>query len=172
MCPASARTGRMPETLDVVLRGIAIGVAASALMDGWSAGLRRSGIQTLDYRLLGRWIGHFRYGRFFHPKIAAAERVGGERAVGWVAHYSIGVTFAFVLLAIVGVQWLEAPTIWPALGVGIATIAAPWLVMQPAMGAGIAAAKAPNPGATRLRNLGTHACTASGCSRQQRRWPR
>jgi len=152
----------MPETLGFVLRGIAIGVAASALMDVWSAGLRRSGIQTLDYPLLGRWIGHFRYGRFFHSKIAAAEPIVGERVVGWIAHYSIGVTFAFVLLAIVGVQWLEAPTIWPALAVGIGTIVAPWLVMQPAMGAGIAAAKAPNPGATRLRNVGTHAVYGLG----------
>ena len=68
----------MPETLGFVLRGIAIGVAASTLMDVWSAGLRRSGIQTLDYRLLGRWIGHFRYGRFFarcSPKINTADRV-------------------------------------------------------------------------------------------------
>jgi hypothetical protein len=153
----------MPETLDVVLRGIAIGVAASALMDVWSAVLRRCfGIPTLDYRLLGRWIGHFRYGRFFHPKVAAAEPVVGERAIGWIAHYSIGVTFAFVLLAIVGLRWLEAPTIWPALAVGMATIAAPWLVMQPAMGAGIAAAKAQNPGATRIRNLGTHAVYGVG----------
>jgi hypothetical protein len=152
----------MPETLDIVLRGIAIGVAASALMDVWSAGLRRSGIQTLDYRLLGRWIGHFRYGRFFHPRIAAAEAITGERAVGWIAHCSIGVTFAFVLLAIVGVRWLEAPTILPALAVGIGTLAAPWLVMQPAMGAGIAAASAPNPNATRLRNVGMHAVYGIG----------
>jgi hypothetical protein len=152
----------MPETLDFVVRGIAIGVAASALMDVWSAALRRSGIPTLDYRLLGRWIGHFRYGRFFHAKIAAAEPIVGERAVGWIAHYSIGVTFAFLLLAIVDAQWLEAPTIWPALALGIGTIIAPWLVMQPAMGAGIAAAKGQNPGATRMRNLGTHAVYGIG----------
>ena len=152
----------MPETLDFLLRGIAIGVAASALMDVWSAGLRRLGIQTLDYRLLGRWIGHFRYRRFFHPKIAAAEPIVGERALGWIAHYSIGVTFTFVLLAIVGVQWLQAPTIWPALAVGVGTIVAPWLVMQPAMGAGIAAANAQNPGATRMRNLVTHAVYGIG----------
>src|SRR5689334_3330598 len=152
----------MPETLDLVLRGIAIGVAASALMDVWSAGLRRSGVQTLDYRLLGRWIAHFRYGRFFHPRIADAEPIVGERAIGWIAHYSIGVIFAFVLLAIVGARWLEAPTIWPALAVGIGTIVAPWLVMQPAMGAGIAAGNAQNPGATRIRNLGTHAVYGVG----------
>jgi hypothetical protein len=40
--------------------------------------------------------------------------------------------------------------------VGLATILAPWLVMQPGMGAGIAGSRTPSPGRTRLRNLGTH----------------
>ncbi|HEX7347315.1 MAG TPA: DUF2938 family protein, partial [Candidatus Limnocylindrales bacterium] len=83
----------MPESLDLVLRGIAIGVAGSALMDVWSAVLRRRfGIPTLDYRLLGRWIGHFREGRFVHDKIAATEPVVGERVLGWFSHYAIGLT--------------------------------------------------------------------------------
>jgi hypothetical protein len=147
----------MPESLDIVLRGIAMGVAGSALMDVWSAVLRRRfGIPTLDYRLLGRWIGHFPKGRFVHERIAAAEPVPGEQALGWLAHYAIGVTFAFLLLAIWGRAWLDAPVLWPALAVGIATVVAPWFVMQPAMGAGIAGSRSPNPLATRLRNLGTH----------------
>ena len=147
----------MPDSLDFVLRGIAMGVAGSTIMDVWSAVLRRRfGIPTLDYRLLGRWIGHFPKGRFFHERIAASEQVPGEQALGWLAHYAIGVTFAFLLLAIWGGPWLQAPTIWPALAVGLATIVAPWFVMQPAMGAGIAGSKSPNPLATRLRNLGTH----------------
>lgn len=153
----------MPDSLDIVLRGVAIGVAGSALMDVWSAVLRRRfGIPTLDYRLLGRWIGHFPNGQFFHERIAAATPVSGERALGWLAHYWIGVTFALVLSAVWGRGWLDAPTIWPALAVGLATIAAPWLVMQPAMGAGIAGSKTPNPTATRLRNLGTHAVYGIG----------
>lgn len=147
----------MPDGLDLVARGIAMGVAGSALMDLWSAVLRRRfGIPTLDYRLLGRWIGHFPRGRFVHERIASADPVVGERPLGWLAHYTIGVTFALVLLAIWGRTWLAAPTIGPALIIGIGTIVAPWLVMQPAFGAGIAGSKTPNPTATRLRNLGTH----------------
>jgi hypothetical protein len=153
----------MPETLDFVLRGIAIGVVGSALMDVWSAVLRRRfGISTLDYRLLGRWIGYFPRGRFVHERIAASRPVAGELVLGWAAHYAIGITFAFVLLAIWGGAWLAAPTIWPALAVGVGTIVAPWFVMQPAMGIGVAGAKSPSPRATRLRNLGTHAVYGLG----------
>ena len=152
----------MPESLGVILRGIAIGLAGSALMDVWSAALRRFGISTLDYRYLGRWIGHFPSGRFVHERIAASTPVAGERALGWTAHYAIGVTFAFLLLVVWGRAWLDAPTIWPALAVGIGTIVAPWFVMQPAMGAGFAASTSPNPTATRLRNLGTHAVYGLG----------
>ena len=153
----------MPETLDFVLRGIAIGVVGSALMDVWSAVLRRRfGIRTLDYRLLGRWIGHFPRGRFVHEAIAASPAIGGELALGWVAHYAIGITFAFVLLAIWGGAWLAAPTIWPALAVGLGTIVAPWFVMQPAMGIGFAGARSADPRGTRLRNLGTHAVYGLG----------
>jgi hypothetical protein len=147
----------MPDGLDLVARGIVMGIAGSALMDLWSAVLRRRfGIPTLDYRLLGRWIGHIPRARFVHDRIASSPAVAGERALGWIAHYAIGVTFALVLLAIWGRSWAAAPTIWPALVVGIGTIVAPWFVMQPAMGAGIAGSRTPNPTATRLRNLGTH----------------
>lgn len=147
----------MPEPLDLLVPAIAMGVAGSALMDLWSAVLRRRfGIPTLDYRLLGRWIGHLAKGRFAHHRIAVAAPVPGELALGWTAHYAIGVMFALGLVVLVGRPWLDAPTIWPALAVGVGTIVAPWLVMQPAMGAGIAGSRTPNPTATRLRNLGTH----------------
>ena len=147
----------MTDPLDLVLRATVMGVAGSAVMDVWSAVLRRRfGIPTLDYRLLGRWIGHMPQGRFAHERIAAASPVPGERALGWLAHYAIGVSFALLLLAVVGRGWLAEPTVWPALAVGLGTIVAPWFVMQPAMGAGIAGSRTPRPAATRLRNLGTH----------------
>jgi hypothetical protein len=155
----------MTGTLDLVVRLIAIGVAGSAAMDLWSAVLRRRfGVPTLDYRLLGRWIGRMPTGRFVHERIGAAEPVPGERAIGWLAHYAIGVTFVFVLFAIWGRAWLEAPSIWPALAIGLGTIVAPWFVMQPAMGAGFAGSRSPNPTATRLRNLGTHTVYGIGLS--------
>ena len=123
---------------------------------------RRFGIPTLDYALLGRWIGNFPRGRFVHDRMSAAEPVSGERPLGWLAHYAIGVTFALLLLAVWGLDWVRSPTILPAMVVGLGTIIAPWFVMQPAMGAGIAGSRTPNPTATRLRNLGTHAVYGVG----------
>ncbi len=147
----------MAELSDLVARGVLMGVAGSACMDLWSFVLRRRfGIPTLDYALLGRWIGHMPSGALRHDRIAAAPQVRGEALLGWTAHYAIGATFAVVLLAIVGPDWARHPTIWPPVAMGLATIVAPWFVMQPAMGAGIAGSRTPSPSATRLRNLGTH----------------
>ena len=153
----------MTDLVELLVAGLLIGAGGAALMDVWSLALRRGfGIPTLDYALLGRWIGHFPRGRFAHDRIAAARPVAGERPLGWLAHYAIGVTFAMLLLAIGGLDWVRSPTIVPALLVGLGTIVAPWFVMQPAMGAGIAGSRTPNPAATRLRNLGTHAVYGVG----------
>lgn len=153
----------MTVSVELLVHGVLIGMGGAALMDVWSFVLRRGfDIPTLDYALLGRWIGHFPRGRVRHVRIASAEPVGGERALGWFAHYAIGASFAFLLLAIWGVDWARTPTIWPALIVGLGTIVAPWFVMQPAMGAGIAASSTPNPRAARLRNLGTHVAYGVG----------
>ncbi len=153
----------MNNVSSLLVAAVLIGVGGAALMDIWSLVLRRRfGIPTLDYALLGRWIGHVPRGRFVHDRIAAARPVRGERPLGWLAHYAIGVTFALLLLAIWGLDWVRSPTILPALVVGLGTIIAPWFVMQPAMGAGIAGSRTPNPTATRLRNLGTHAVYGVG----------
>ena len=147
----------MTTFLEIAVRGTVMGVAAAALMDAWGLLLRRGfGIPTLDYALLGRWIGHMPRGRFAHQRIAAAAPVTGERPLGYYAHYGIGVAFAVLLLLVAGLDWARAPTAWPALAVGLGTIVAPWFVMQPGMGAGIAGSRTPNPTATRLRNLATH----------------
>jgi len=143
--------------LELGVRALVMGVAAAAFMDAWGLLLRRGfGVPTLDYALLGRWLGHIPRGRLVHARIAAADPIPGERPLGWLAHYGIGVAFAVLLLLIVGLDWARSPSPWPALAVGLGTIVAPWFVMQPGMGAGIAGSRTPNPTATRLRNLGTH----------------
>jgi hypothetical protein len=153
----------MNEVLEIALRAVALGVGASALMDVWGLVLRRGlGVPTLDYALLGRWLGHMRHGRFTHDRIGASAPVRHERALGWAAHYGIGITFAVLLLVVWGLDWAHSPSLLPPLVVGFGTIVAPWFLMQPAMGAGIAGARTPNPTATRLRNLGTHAVYGFG----------
>lgn len=140
-----------------------IGVGATLLMDVWSVVRQRLlGVRPLDYGLVGRWLGHLVRGRFRHYAIAASPRVRGERAIGWSAHYLIGIAFAGVLLAVFGPEWARRPTLVPALIVGLGSVAAPFLVLQPGMGAGIAASRAPNPTVARLHSLITHGVFGTG----------
>jgi hypothetical protein len=76
--------------------------------------------------------------------------------IGWLAHYSIGVTFAALLLGVSGPGWARNPTLIPALILGIATVAAPWFVLQPAMGAGIASSKTARPLFNSVKSMITH----------------
>lgn len=148
---------------DLVLRAVLIGTGATAVMDLWAVALKRFlGIPSLDYAMVGRWIGHFQRGRLTHQRIAAAAPVRGERLIGWTAHYSIGFVFAGLLLLIWGHAWATRPTLVPALIVGLATVVAPFFLMQPGMGAGIAASKTPSPNVARLRSLLTHAVFGFG----------
>jgi Protein of unknown function (DUF2938) len=55
-----------------------------------------------------------------------------------------------------GQDWARQPSLGPAISVGLLTVVAPFLVMQPCMGFGIAASKAQGPNVMRLRSLVTH----------------
>lgn len=110
----------------------------------------------LNYVLVGRWIGHLAHGRLSHESIAAAPPIQGEAVLGWVVHYATGVVFAALLLAVWGVEWARDPTPGPALLVGVATVAAPLLVLQSGMGAGIAASRTPRPNVSRFRSVVAH----------------
>lgn len=140
-----------------------IGIGATLVMDLWAIVLKRGfGIASLDYAMVGRWLGHMPGGRFFHDGIGKAAPVPGERALGWFLHYAIGVLFSALVLVIWGLGWARQPTVLPALIVGIGTVLIPFLVMQPAFGIGIAAAKTPQPNLSRLRSLATHTAFAIG----------
>lgn len=140
-----------------------IGIGATLVMDLWAIVLKRIfGIPSLNYALVGRWLGHFPRGHFVHESIAGAAPVAGERALGWIAHYAIGVIFAFLLLVLWGPGWARQPTALPALIIGIGTILVPFFVMQPAFGFGVAAAKTPRPNFARLLSLAAHTAFAIG----------
>jgi hypothetical protein len=143
--------------MDFLVCAVLIGAGATAVMDIWAAVRKRLlGIPSLDYGLVGRWLAWLTRGRFHHDRIAASPPVRGERLIGWTAHYLTGVAFAATLLAIWGLSWARHPTIGPALIVGIGSVAAPFLMMQPGMGAGIAASRTPHPAAARFHSLVTH----------------
>ncbi len=141
---------------------LAIGIGASAIMDLWNLFLRRAfGIASLNYCMLGRWICHMPE-TFRHPSIARAERMPFECAVGWTAHYAIGIAFAYALIAITSGNWLLRPTLITALAFGIVTVVFPLFVLQPALGLGIASSQTPHPMKARLKSLATHAVFGIG----------
>ena len=149
--------------MDYLMCTLLTGTGATAVMDLSAIARKRLlGIAAPNYGLVGRWIGHMPRGRFRHASIAAAQPVRGERLIGWTAHYLTGIAFAAILLGTWGMAWIREPALGPALVVGIGTVAAPFLLMQPGMGAGIAASRTPRPNAARLQSLVTHAIFGFG----------
>ena len=119
--------------MDFLTFSLAIGAGATAVMDLWTVvRARLLGGRMPDYAWLGRWLG-------------ASPAAPYERAIGWTAHYCIGIAFAAVLLAIWGVEWARQPTLAPALIVGIGSVAAPILI-----------------GKARLQSVLTHAVFGCG----------
>ncbi|MBB3120905.1 DUF2938 domain-containing protein [Pseudoduganella violacea] len=147
----------MNEVSEISLRVLTIGVGATMVQDLWSELLKRVlGVVPLNWAMVGRWVGHFPSGRFVHESIAKAAPVPGERPLGWLTHYAIGVGFAALLLGLTGLDWARQPTPLPAIMVGVATVLAPFLIMQPAFGMGVAASRTPAPAIARLRSLLNH----------------
>lgn len=134
-----------------------LGLGATAATDLWALARRPLlGVAPPDWGLVGRWFAWLPRGRLVHVPIAATPAVRGERAIGWLAHYLTGIAFAALLLALVGPGWLRQPTLAPALAVGVGTVLAPFLLLQPGMGAGLAARRTPRPNTARLQSLLTH----------------
>ena len=146
-----------------ILGAVGIGIGATLLMDLWNLFLKGAfGVSSLSYCLLGRWLLHIPTGTFRHTSIATAQQKPFECAVGWIAHYSIGVMFAMAFVVFAPNNWLAQPTLLPALLYGIVTVAVPFFIMQPSLGLGIASSRAPNPTKARLKSLVTHSVFGLG----------
>lgn len=142
---------------ELVSRVIAIGIGATAVMDLWALAQKRLlGIASLDYALVGRWLAGLLRGKILHDAIGRSPPASGERAIGWSAHYGVGIMFASLLVVVAGRNWLSAPTPGVAMLIGLATVAAPFLILQPGMGAGIAASRTPKPAVARTRSVIAH----------------
>jgi len=152
----------MEGVIQMGVHTVMVGIGATLVMDAWLMLLKWLKVPTLNFAMVGRWVGHGVAGKWQHASIALAEPVRWERAIGWSVHYATGVIFAGLLLSITGSEWLHSPEFLPALIFGIVTVAAPFLLMQPAMGSGIAAAKTATPWRNRFKSLGSHAVFGMG----------
>lgn len=142
--------------LPQALSAVAVGAGATLFMDLWLLLLKRLGLPTLDFALLGRWAGHLLRGRLRHDAIRHAAPMPAERLLGWLLHYAVGLALGALLLLWAGPDWLRHPTLAPALVFGLVSAALPLLVLQPALGAGIASRRTPQPALNVLRSLCNH----------------
>jgi Protein of unknown function (DUF2938) len=146
-----------------LISAILIGLGATLTTDLWALFLKRAfKIAVPNYCLVGRWLRYMPEGTFIHSNIASAPQKSAECTVGWIAHYIIGITFAIAFVAFVGNNWLQHPTLIPAIIFGVGTVLMPFFIMQPAFGLGFAASKTSNPTQARLRSLMNHTVFGAG----------
>ena len=148
--------------MNILLKIITIGIGATLILDIWNYLLGLFNIKSLDYRFVGRWIGNFVNGKFYHSNIMTTSPVQNELFIGWTVHYLIGISFSFVLIIVFGNGWLEKPLLVPAILIGLATVIAPLFIMQPALGFGIASSNLPNPIIRVLKSIITHLVFGTG----------
>jgi uncharacterized membrane protein YagU involved in acid resistance len=138
------------------LAALGIGIGATLFTDLWNLFLKRSfNIRSLDFCLLGRWILYMPLGKFIHNNIKTAQPKSFECVIGWLAHYSIGISLSLIFIAIVSLNWIRL-TFFSALLYGICTVVFPLFVLQPSLGLGFASSKTPKPLQARLKSLATH----------------
>ena len=140
-----------------LISAILIGLGGTLTTDLWALFLNRAfKIPAPNYCLVGRWLRYMPEGTFTHLNIASAPQKSAECTVGWIAHYMIGITFAITFVALAGNNWLQHPTLIPAIIFGVVTVLMPFFIMQPSFGLGLAASKTSNPAQARLRSLMNH----------------
>ncbi len=146
-----------------ILSAVLLGTGATIIMDIWALLLKVVfNIPSLNYALVGRWLGYMPKGQFLHDNINTSSPIKGEAVIGWTAHYLIGVIFAAVLLLLMGLSWLESPDPIPALVTGVLTVVFPYLVMLPGFGMGVAASKVENAHVAQFKSLMAHTAFGVG----------
>lgn len=149
--------------MDIIGRGILIGLGATIVMDIWAFVLSMMpGQSRPNWGPVGRWFWHLRHGQVFHDDIAKSTPYAHEVALGWIGHYAVGILYGVIFAFYVGADWFAGPTFLPAWIFGIVTVAAGWFLLQPGLGIGWAASRLPNAWQVRFLNLVAHTFFALG----------
>ena len=149
--------------MNLLTVGFLMGLGGTAAMDIWAEALWRfSGQRKPNWAMPGRWVGHVAKGVLFHDDIGKAPPVAGERAIGWMFHYAVGIIYGMAYAALAGSNTVNDASFLPIWVFSILTIGAGWFLLQPGMGLGWAASKTPNPWQTRGLGLIAHSWFAVG----------
>jgi len=123
-----------------------IGVAACVIFDLWQILFAKiTGIPPSNWAITGRWcIGALTKRRFYAPNIEQIAPRPRELAVGWLLHYAVAISYAFIFWGLMSVSWLRAG-FFDGLLFGVITVLVPWLFFLPCMGKGVMGRRTPNP---------------------------
>jgi len=153
----------MDHPANSLISAIFIGLGATLTFDLWAQFLKYTfKITSSNICLVGRWLRCMPEGTFKHANIASTLQKSAECIIGWVGHYTIGIMFSIAFLAFAGSNWLQHPTLIPAIAFGVVTVLAPFFIMQPLMRLGYGASKTSNPTQARFRSLMNHTAFGIG----------
>ena len=143
--------------MDVLIKNaIVTGVFATIVLDVWQRVLHAAaGVPPTNWRMVGRWFAHLPRGTFIHRPIADAEPVANELAIGWLAHYVVGIAYSYLYALLITFTGISL-SLLSAIAFGVITVVAAWFVLQPGLGVGVFARLAPNPWLIRALNLSAH----------------
>ena len=135
---------------------LAMGIGATLVIDLWATLLKHGfGIMPTNWAIVGRWFAGIPRGRFRLQLGSSVNPVRYELQLGWIAHYAVGICYAFAYVTILHIA--SSPvSLSTALAFGLVTVLAPWLVLMPGLGKGWFAAATPQPALTRLLNIVVH----------------
>jgi hypothetical protein len=150
-------------TANIFLKAALVGVGGTIVLDLYALMMSRVlGVRATNWSMVGRWFGNMAHRQFVEVAMSEAAPVKGELAIGWIAHYAIGIGYGLLLLGLWGKVWLERPTLLPPMILAWVLLVAPFLMMMPGMGMGIAGSRTPKPNVTRLKSVMGHSVFGFG----------
>jgi hypothetical protein len=153
----------MSSAVGLLFKAALVGVGGTIVLDLWALFIARvMGLSATNWAMVGRWFGNIPRGQFVHETMTKAEPVKGELAIGWIAHYAIGIGYGLLLPAFWGQDWIDRPTLLPPMILAWVLLVVPYFMMMPGMGMGIAGSRTSEPNVTRLKSVMGHSVFGLG----------
>jgi hypothetical protein len=104
----------MSSAAELLFKAALVGIGGTIVLDFWALLIARvMDVSATDWAMVGGWFGNMPRGQFVQETMTKAEPVKGELAIGWIAHYSIGIGYGLLLPAFSGHDWIDRPTLLP-----------------------------------------------------------
>ena len=143
--------------MDSVILVLVSGIIATWAIDIWAFFISTViGQPTTNWGTVGQWLRQIFIGEFVLSSSTNTTPTTFEYVLGWAFHYIVGIVYAALYFLVVLVSLEISPSLLSALIFGVATVLAPWFILQPGLGYGVMASKTINPNKVRFLNLLTH----------------